>query len=52
MRIHSSRVGTCESQHLKSWIMRNDNFRRIVVWLIVIAMVLTLVISFGALLFS
>ncbi|MDR9450838.1 MAG: stressosome-associated protein Prli42 [Acidimicrobiia bacterium] len=32
--------------------MRNDNFRRIVVWLIVIAMVLTLVISFGALLFS
>lgn len=32
--------------------MRNDNFRRIVVWLIVIAMVLTLVVSFGALLFS
>lgn len=32
--------------------MRNEKFVRIIVWLVVIAMVLTLVISFGALLFS
>jgi hypothetical protein len=32
--------------------MRNENFVRVVVWLVVIAMVLTLVISFGSLLFS
>jgi hypothetical protein len=32
--------------------MRNEKFVRIIVWLVVIAMVLTLVVSFGALLFS
>jgi hypothetical protein len=32
--------------------MRNQKFVRIIVWLVVIAMVLTLVVSFGALLFS
>lgn len=34
------------------WVMRNEKFVRIVVWLVVIAMVLTLAISFGSLLFS
>ncbi len=37
---------------LKYGHMRNKNFVRIVVWLVVVSMVLTLVISFGALLFS
>jgi hypothetical protein len=32
--------------------MRNQKFVRVVVWLVVIAMVLTLAISFGSLLFS
>lgn len=32
--------------------MRNQQFVRVVVWLVVIAMVLTLAISFGSLLFS
>ena len=32
--------------------MRNEKFVRAVVWLVVIGMVLTLVISFGSLLFS
>lgn len=32
--------------------MRNENFVRVVVWLVVISMVLTLAISFGSLLFS
>jgi hypothetical protein len=34
------------------WVMRNEKFVRVVVWLVVIAMVLTLAISFGSLLFS
>jgi hypothetical protein len=32
--------------------MRNQTFVRVVVWLVVIGMVLTLAISFGSLLFS
>jgi hypothetical protein len=32
--------------------MRNEKFVRVVVWLVVISMVLTLAISFGSLLFS
>ena len=32
--------------------MRNEIFVRVVVWLVVISMVLTLAISFGSLLFS
>ncbi len=32
--------------------MRNEKFVKVVVWLVVIAMVLTLAIGFGSLLFS
>jgi hypothetical protein len=42
-----SRIGV-----LELWVMRNDRFVKVVVWLVVIAMVLTLAISFGSLLFS
>ena len=46
-RFMQSRIGV-----LKLWVMRNDRFVKVVVWLVVIAMVLTLAISFGSLLFS
>lgn len=41
------RIGDLEYGH-----MRNQKFVRVVVWLVVISMVLTLAISFGSLLFS
>lgn len=46
-RFMQNRIGDLEYGH-----MRNEKFVRVVVWLVVISMVLTLAISFGSLLFS
>ena len=37
---------------LRSWVMRNQNFVRVVIWLVVVGMVLTLAVGIGSLLFS
>ena len=46
-RFMQIRIGDLKWGH-----MRNEKFVRVVVWLVVISMVLTLAISFGSLLFS